>query len=115
MLGELRNDGFIDPETLNDSLARMWQMYLGIVGVNCGAWVQFTTECSFSLDELKDPLKSLYYFQCVLEGKSKNVPVVLSVFELNTIQFIGRTLLPYHIALLCAYLSKSTKQLKYYI
>ena len=114
MLGELRDDGFIDPETLNDSLARMWQMYLGIVGVNCDAWVQFTTECSFSLDELKDPLKSLYYFQCLLEGKSKNVPVVLSVFELNTIQFIGRTLLPYHIALLCAYLSKSTKQFKYY-
>ena len=116
MQGELRDNGLIDPDTLNDSVARMWQMYLGIVKVNCNAWIQFTNECSISLDKFTDPIKYLYYFQCLLEGTgdSEIVPVFTSAFYCNTMRFTCQTLLPYHIALLCMYLSKSPKQWKYF-
>jgi len=92
----------------------MWQMYVGIVGVNCDAWVQFTTECNLSLDKVKDPLKFLYLFQCLSEGRSDVYPVS-SVFKDNIIEFPSKVLLPYHIALLYLFLSKSTEQWKYYI
>ena len=39
----------------------MWQMHVGIVGVNCGAWVQFTTKCNLSLSGIKDPLRYLLF------------------------------------------------------
>ena len=92
---------------------RVWQMYVGIVGIHCDAWVQFTTERSYSLSEIKDPVLYLYYLQCLLEGKCKNVNLTTSPFKKNTITF-PYTLLPYHIALLCLFLSKSTEQWKYY-
>ena len=101
-------------DELDNSVARMWQMYVGIVGVNCDAWVQFTTKCNLALGELKNPLSYLYYLQCLLEGKSKNIHLVSTVFKNKTISFHSRTLLPYHIALLCLFLSKSTEQWKHY-
>ena len=95
---------------LNNSNARMWQMYVGIVGVDCDAWVQFTTEFNLSLEKFEDPLRYFYYLQCLLEGRSKNINLVSSVFRGNTIQFPYVTLSPYHIALLCVFLSKSTEK-----
>ena len=53
---------------LDNSTARMWQMYVGIVGVNCNAWVEFTTGCNLSLDKFEHPLTCFYYLQCLLEG-----------------------------------------------
>ena len=93
---------------------RVWQMYVGIVGAHCDAWVQFTTERSYALSEIKDPVLYLYFLQCMLEGKCKNVNLITSPFKNNTIKFPSYTLLPYHIALLCLFLSKSTEQWKYY-
>ena len=102
-------------DELGNSIARMWQMYVGIVGVNCDAWVQFTTQCNICLDTFGDPLQYLYYFQCLLEGKSKDIQLSIStVFIHNTIRLPSRVLLPYHIALLCLFLTKSTKQWKNY-
>ena len=92
---------------------RVWQMYVGIVGAHCDAWVQFTTEHSYSLSEIQDPVLYLYYLQCMLEGKCKNLNLTTSPFQNNTIMF-PYTLLPYHIALLCLFLSKSTEQWKCY-
>ena len=101
-------------DELDNSHARMWQMYVGIVGVNCDAWEQFTTEHEFTLCGVKNPLNYLYYFQCLLEGKSENVQFASSPFKNNTIDFSQRTLMPYHIILLCLFLSKSTENWKYY-
>ena len=95
---------------LDNSKARMWQMYLGIVGVNCDAWVQFTTECNLSLNQLSDPLEHIYYFQCLSEGRSEQPIAISPAFQDNKLLFLYRTLLPYHIAMLCVFLSKSTKQ-----
>ena len=95
---------------LDNSTARMWQMYVGIVGVNCDAWVQFTTECKLTLDKFKTPLRYFYYLQCLIEGRSKITNFVSSAFKDNTIEFSHVGLLPYHIALLCSFLSKSTEQ-----
>ena len=98
---------------LNSSNDRMWQMYVGIVGVNSDAWVQFTTEWNLTLDKFKDPLGYFYYLQCLLEGKCKNINFDSSAFKDNTIEFPHVPLLPYHIALLCSFLSKSTEQWKH--
>ena len=46
---------------LDNSNARMWQMYVGIVGVGSNAWVQFTTICYLSLDKFEDPLEYIYF------------------------------------------------------
>ena len=88
------------------SNARMWQMYLGIVGVNCDAWVQFTTEYNLSLHQISDPLEYIYYFQCLSEGRSEKVnPIAISpAFQNNNLLFLYRTLLPYHIAMLCFFI-----------
>ena len=99
---------------LDNSSARMWQMYVGIVGVNCDAWLQVTTERKFTLCGVKDPLSFLYYFQCLLEGKSENLCFVSSPFKNSTIKLLHKVLLPYHIALLCKFLFKSIEQWKYY-
>ena len=115
MKGELRHEMFIDPETLNDSFARMWQMYVGLVGVDCDVWKQFTTERKLELSKMF-PLRFIYYFQCLMEGRStdKQAPIS-SAFQNNTISipshvFSVKVLSPYHIALLCFFLSKSTEQ-----
>ena len=97
---------------LGNSIARMWQMYVGIVGVNCDAWVQFTNEFNLSLVKFEDPLNYFYYLQCLLEGRSKDIEFASPVFRNNTIEISYVTLLPYHIALLCVFLSKSTEQWK---
>ena len=98
-------------DELDNSNARMWQMYVGIVGVNCDAWVQFTTEYNLTISTFRDdPLSFLYYFQCLLEGKGKNLHFVSSPFKNNTISLFCRTLLPYHVELLCLFLSKSTEK-----
>ena len=99
-------------DELDNSNARMWQMFLGIVGTNCDAWVQYTTEYNLSLNQINDPLGYIYYFQCLLEGGSENVHPISTVFENHCLQFLSRTLLPYHIAMLCLFLSKSTEQWK---
>ena len=112
---QLLEQSFMDSEfwdELDNSNARMWQMYVGIVGVNCNAWVQFTTKFNLSLDKFEDPLMYLYYIQCLLEGRSKNINYITSIFKFNTIRLSCATLLPYHIALLCVFLSKSTEQWK---
>ena len=118
---ELLQQSFINTQSYDDvskwdeidnSIARMWQMYVGIVGVNCDAWIQFTTKCNLSLSGIKDPLKYLYYFQCLLEGRSKDVHLITSPFKNNTIQIVSGLLLPYHIALLCSFLSNSTEKWK---
>ena len=111
---QLLKHSYMKSEILDNSNARMWQMYLGIVGINCDAWMQFTIECNISLNRFKDPLNYLYYFQCLLEGKGEDVDLVSSPFKNNTIQFLHRALLPYHIAMLCIFLSKSTEQWKHY-
>ena len=99
---------------MNDSYAQMWQMYVGIVGVNCDAWVQFTIECNLTLNGFKDPLSYLYYFQCLLEGGRKGLDLTSSVFRNSTIRIPLKTLLSYHVVLLCLFLSKSTEQWKHY-
>ena len=101
-------------DELDNSNARMWQMYVGIVGVDCDAWVQFTNQYTICLDTFDDPLQYLYYFQYLLEGKGKDVQLISPIFRGNAIQFPSRILLPYHIALLCSYLSKSTRQWQNY-
>ncbi|XP_065896915.1 protein NLRC3-like isoform X2 [Dysidea avara] len=109
-------------ERLDDSIAQMWQMYLGIVGVNSEAWVQFTIEHGCSPDRFKcHPLRFLYYFQCLVEGASKNVSRIASsrfitpFEEDNTIRFSFRTkLFPHYIALLCSFISRSTHKYKIY-
>ena len=114
---QLLKQSFMNKESWNEldnSSARMWQMYVGIVGVNCDAWLQVTTERKFTLCGVKDPLSFLYYFQCLLEGKSKNLCFVSSPFKNSTIKLLHKVLLPYHIALLCKFLSKSNEQWKYY-
>ena len=119
MKGELRNERFLDPETLNDSFARMWQMYVGLVGVDCDVWKQFTTEYKLGLSNMF-PLRFIYYFQCLMEGRSKAIEApISSVFKNNTISipthvFSVKVLSPYHIALLCFFLSKSTEQWEHY-
>ena len=97
---------------VDNSNARMWQMYVGIVRVNCAAWVQFTSEHNLS-NKYDSPLSYLYYFQCLLEGKCKDIHFDSPFIINNTIQFPFVSLLPYHIALLCLFLSKSTKCWKY--
>ena len=99
---------------LDYSIARMWQMYVGIVGTDCNAWVKFTTEFELSLDKLDDPLSYLYFFQCLLESKSKHVQHSSSPFKNHTIHIPSKILLPYHIAMLCLFLSKCTEQWKSY-
>ena len=98
---------------LDNSTARMWQMYVGIVGVRCDAWVQFTTKCNLSLDNFEHPLGYIYYLQCLIEGRSGNINLVSSIFESNIIRLPYVPLLPYHIALLCVFLSKSTEKWNY--
>ena len=115
---QLLEQSFMNTRFLNEldnSNAHMWQMYVEIVGVNYDAWIKFTTKFNLSLDKFKDPLKYLYYIQCLLEGRSKkiNIKYVTSVFKYNTIRLPYVTLLPYHIALLCVFLSKSTEQWQY--
>jgi len=39
---------------LNTSVAQMWQMYFGIVGVDSPAWSQSAVESNFSLDKYMD-------------------------------------------------------------
>ena len=119
MQGELRDNRYFDPETLNDSFARMWQIYIGLVGVDCEAWKQFTTEHNFTPNAMF-PLRSMYYFQCLMEGQSNDIKTTVpSVFQNSTISipaalFSIKVLSPYHIALLCFFLSKSTEQWKHY-
>ena len=119
MLGELRGDRFIDPGTLNDSFARMWQMYIGLVGVDCDAWKQFTSECKFTLSRMY-PLKFIYYFQCYVESQSEDIQTAIpSVFQNSTIsipstEFSIKVLSPYHIGLLCFFLSKSTERWEHF-
>ena len=87
---QLLKQSFMNTECwgeLDNSNACMWQMYVGIVGVNSDAWEQFTTEHEFTLCGVKDPLNYLYYFQCLLEGKSEKVHFVSSPFKNNTINF----------------------------
>jgi len=102
---------------LNLPIAQMWQMYLGIVGVNSPAWIQFTNEQGYSLDRFKvSPLWFLYYFQCLVEGNSKDIPETFPVFQRNQIRFSpGTVLLPYYIAQLCLLISKSSELYKYYV
>ena len=79
---------------LDNSNARMWQMYVGIVGVGYNAWVQFTTMFNLSLDKFENPLDYIYYLQCLLEGRSEHINLVSSVFKGNTIRLPYITLLP---------------------
>ena len=102
---------FRNLDELDSSNARMWQMFLGIVGTNCDAWLQFTTECNL---QINDPLGYIYYFQCLLEGGSQNVCPIPTVFVSQCLQFPSKTLTPYHIAMLCLFLSKSTEQWKHF-
>ena len=97
-------------DEIDNSIVQMWQIHVGIVGVNCGAWVQFTTKCNPFLSGIKDPLRYLYYFQHLLEGRSKDVHLIASLFKNNTIQIVSGLLLQYHIALLCSFLSNSTEK-----
>ena len=96
-------------EELSSSNARMWQMYVGIVGVNCDAWIQFTNESNLTLSAFKDPLNYLYYLQCLIEGKCDNLDLVSSPFESGSIDFHFKALIPYHMVLLCLFLSKSSE------
>jgi len=102
---------------LNLPIAQMWQMYLGIVGVNSPAWIQFTKELGYSLDKFRgSPLWFLYYFQCLVEGGCKDIPDTFSVFQKNQIQFSPRTLLlPYYTAQLCLLISESSEMYKCYV
>ena len=112
----LLKQSFMDSEFQNEldsSIARMWQMYVGIVGVKCDAWIKFTGDCNLSFI-FDDPLRYLHYIQCLLEGKIEDVLPVSSAFEDHSIQIPSRTLLPYHIALLCLFISKSTDQWRFY-
>ena len=114
---QLLKQSFIGNELsneLNNSNAQMWQMYVGIVGVNCNAWVQFTTEYNLWLDKFEDPLGYVYYLQCLLEGRCKDIQPTFSIFKDSIIHFPYKVLLPYHIALLCLFLFKSTEQWKHY-
>ena len=103
------------PVDTSTSCALMWQMYLGIVVVDSDAWLQFKTECDYSLSNFKTYLQSLYRYQCLIEGRSKEVHAI-PYFKNNTILFFYTeyTLLPYHIATLCLFVSKSLEQWKYY-
>ena len=96
-------------DDLSSSNARMWQMYVGIVGVNCDAWIQFTNESNLTLSTFKDPLNYLYYLQCLIEGKCDHLDLVSSPFKNGTIDFYHRTLIPYHMVLLCLFLFKSSE------
>ena len=49
---------------VDNSIARMWQMYVGIVGVKCDAWIKFTGDCNLSFI-FDDPLRYLHYIQCL--------------------------------------------------
>ena len=102
-------------DELSNSNARMWQMYVGIVGVNCDAWMQFTYENNLTLSAIKDPLNYLYYLQCLVEGKCDNLDFVSSPFKNSTINFYCRALIPYDMVLLCLFLSKSSEYWNYYI
>ena len=101
-------------DQLSNSNARMWQIYVGIVGVNCDAWMQFTNESNLTLSTFKDPLNYLYYLQCLIEGKCDNLDFVSSPFKNGTIDFRFETLIPYHMVLLCLFLSKSSECWNYY-
>ena len=96
-------------DELSNSNARMWQMYVGIVGVNCDAWIQFTNENNLTLNAFTNPLNYLYYLQCLVEGKCDNLDFVSSPFKHGTIDFRRRALIPYHMVLLCLFLSKSSE------
>ena len=101
-------------DELSNSNARMWQMYVGIVGVNCDAWIQFTNENNLTLNAFINPLNYLYYLQCLVEGKCDNLDFVSSPFKHGTIDFGRRALIPYHMVLLCLFLSKSSEYWSYY-
>ena len=101
-------------DELSNSNARMWQMYVGIVGVNCDAWIQFTDESNLKLNAFKDPLNYLYYLQCLIEGKCDKLDFVSSPFKNGIIDFGRRALIPYHMVLLCLFLSKSSEHWNYY-
>ena len=89
-------------------------MYVGIVGVNCDAWMQFTNESNLTLSAIKDPVNYLYYLQCLVEGKCDNLDFASSPFTNNTIHFYHRALIPYVMVLLCLFLSKSSEHWNYY-
>ena len=101
-------------DELSSSNARMWQMYVGIVGVNCDAWIQFTNESNLTLSACENPLNYLYYLQCLVEGKCDHLDLVSSPFENGTIDFRFKALIPYHMVLLCLFLSKSSECWNYF-
>ena len=101
-------------DELSNSNARMWQMYVGIVGINCDAWMQFTNENNLTLSAIKDPVNYLYYLQCLIEGKCDNLDFISSPFKDGTIRFGRRALIPYVMVLLCLFLSKSSEHWNYY-
>ena len=93
--------------------ALMWQVYLGIVGVDSDARLQFITECDYSLSKFEYCLQFLYHFQCLIEGRSKELHTI-SCFKNQTILFFctTHTLL---LATLCLFISKCLEQWKYYL
>ena len=101
-------------DELSNSYARMWQMYVGIVGVNYDAWMQFTNENNLTLSAIKDPLNYLYYLQCLVEGNCNNLDFVSPPFKNGAINFRHKALIPYHMVLLCLFLSKSSEYWSYY-
>ena len=107
---------------VKESIAKMWQMYFGIVGVDSPAWSQFTVEHKFSLADYKFfGTEFLFYFQCLVEGASKEVCDAISPFERDDriyLPLIGgcpfmpvvNVMSPYYIGLLCSFISVSNKE-----
>ena len=100
----------------------MWMMYVGIIGVNSQAFLQFLYNAQPEADIMEwtmlnyiksDKLKCLYLFQCFMEAKSKDIPKEIhSIFHNNKINFHGLRLLPHHVSSLTLYISKYYMQLQ---
>jgi len=97
----------------------MWIMYIGTVGINSEAFVQFidtyilhiTSSISFSSQ--LDEIKSLHLFQCYTEAKITKMPkVISSLFKDGKISFHNVSFFRHNFLSVMSFLSKSNIQCK---
>ena len=107
----------------------MWMMFVGIVGINSGIFVNsdifvnFVTKkklyngkiwITMAENILSDKRKCLHVFQCYMEAKSSNeAPGAISdMFENGNVSIDEEKLLPHHISSLMTFMSNSSTQWK---
>ena len=95
----------------------MWMMYVGLVGVKGGCFIEFISEGKTYKNSKKglmitsaikrDMKKRLHVFQCYMEARSMvELPVAISsIFKNDKINFNKISLLSYHVSSLTSFMS----------